>query len=63
MKGDAGDRLAGYVIGTLPQRLKKDNDIFSSSFNLLKGESRCKLKLLCKGMEDPLVALVSILHV
>jgi hypothetical protein len=48
MERDAGERLARYIIGTLPWRIKKDNDIFSSSFNLLKGESACKFKLLCK---------------
>lgn len=55
MVGEAGNGLAGYVIGTLPQRLEKDDDIFSSGFDLLKGESGCKFKLLCKGVEDPLV--------
>lgn len=62
MEGDTGARLAGYVIGTLPQSLEKDDDIFSGSFNLLKSERSCKFVLLCEGMEDPLDRRISVLR-
>ena len=43
MEGDAGAGLAGYVIGTLPQRLEEVDDVFGGSFDLLESESGCEL--------------------
>lgn len=61
MEGDAGAGLAGYVIGTLPQRLEEVDDVFGGSFHLLESESGCEFVLLCEGMEDPLDREISVL--
>lgn len=44
-------------MGTLPSCINKDNTIFGGSFDLNKSKSSCKLLLLCKGVEDPLLEI------
>ena len=45
----------------LPQRLEKDDNIISGSFDLLESKSSCESVLLCEGIEDPLNREISVL--
>jgi hypothetical protein len=55
VKGDAGIRLAGYIVCTLIQCVDKDDDVLGGGLNLIKGQGGRKVELLCKSVKDPLV--------
>lgn len=55
MKGKTSAGLAGYVICTLPQCVKENDDIFGGRLNLFERQGDGEVELLCEGVKDPLV--------
>ena len=54
MKREPRIRLTRDIVGTLPQRVEENDDIFSGRLNFVEGQIDLKAEFICEVIIDPL---------